>query len=123
MISLTQDTIRKATPQNLHSAARRLFRPDQAILVVIGDFDAGRMLKSAEMSLGDWDVVRQAPVPANEKPSFEPKHAVHFVGRPDSLQTTLALGAAEGDPDYAAARVANAIFGGMFGSRVTLSIR
>ena len=65
-------------------------------------------------------------MPAVEKPSFVPPHAVFFVDRPDSVQTTIALGSlgpTESSPDYAAAQVANALFGGMFGSRLTLNIR
>jgi predicted Zn-dependent peptidase len=124
--SLTQDSIAKANSAELRKADRRRFLPDQAILVVVGDFDATKMLKFTTTLLGNWDVVRQAPVPAIEKPSATPPQGVHFVDRPDSVQTTLALGSlgpTEGDPDYAAFRVANAIFGGMFGSRLTLNIR
>ena len=42
------------------------------------------------------------------------------------MQTTLgigALGPARTSPDYAAVQVANALYGGMFGSRLTLNIR
>jgi zinc protease len=54
------------------------------------------------------------------------KPAVHLVARPDSVQTTLELGTlgpVRSDPDYPASQVANAIFGGTFGSRLTLNIR
>jgi predicted Zn-dependent peptidase len=61
-----------------------------------------------------------------EKPSLTPAHAVFIVDRPDSVQTMLvvgSLGPTEDSPDYAATQVANALFGGMFGSRLTLNIR
>jgi predicted Zn-dependent peptidase len=124
--SLTQDSIAKATPEELRSEYARRFRPDQAILVVVGDFDAAKMAASTESLLGTWAAPSTPPVPAVEKPSFVPPHAVFFVDRPDSVQTTIALGSlgpTESSPDYAAARVANALFGGMFGSRLTLNIR
>ena len=60
------------------------------------------------------------------KPTYVAPHAVYYVERPDSVQTTIAMGSlgpAEGSPDYAATEVANALFGGMFGSRLTLNIR
>jgi predicted Zn-dependent peptidase len=52
--------------------------------------------------------------------------AITLVPRPDSVQTTLLLGGfgpLRGDPDYEAAEVANAIYGGIFTSRLTLNIR
>ncbi len=124
--SITQDTIAKATAQELRSEYARRFRPDQALLVVVGEFDAARMASWCKSLFAHWAVPATAPVPAVEKPSFAPPHAVFFVNRADSVQTTIGLGSLappEGSPDYAAARVANALYGGMFGSRLTLNIR
>jgi len=124
--SLTQDSIAKTTAQELRREYARRFRPDQAILVVVGDFDPAKMAASAESLLGNWAAPATPPVPAVEKPTLAPPHAVYFVDRPDSVQTTLALGSlgpTESSPDYAATQVANALFGGMFGSRLTLNIR
>jgi zinc protease len=48
------------------------------------------------------------------------------VPRPGSVQTTIALGAfgpIRSDSDYEAAEVANAIYGGTFGSRLVTNIR
>jgi predicted Zn-dependent peptidase len=124
--SLTQDSIAKATPQELRSEYARRFRPDQAIFVVVGDFDPTGMEASAESLLGKWAAPSTPPVPAVEKPTSVPEHAIFFVDRPDSVQTTIGLGSIgppQSSPDYAAAQVANAIFGGMFGSRLTNNIR
>jgi zinc protease len=124
--SLTQDSIAKSTPQELRSEYAQRFRPDQAILIVIGDFDPVRMEQQAQTLLGGWAAPGGAPVPAVAAPTMAPPHAVYYVDRPDSVQTTLALGCLgprEGSADYAAAQVANALFGGMFGSRLTVNIR
>src|ERR1700737_2746172 len=59
-------------------------------------------------------------------PSGTPEHAVFVVARPGSVQTTLELGTfgpLRGDPDYEAADVANAIYGGTFRSRLVANIR
>ena len=124
--SLTQDSISKATAEELRSEYARRFRPDQAILVVVGNFDDRKMAVSAESLFGRWAAPSTPTVPAVEKPSAVPPHAVFVVDRPDSVQTTLAVGSlcpTEISPDYSAAQVANALFGGMFGSRLTLNIR
>jgi zinc protease len=124
--SLTQDSITRTTPQDLRGEYGRRFRPNQTILVVVGDFNAASMAALAESLFGKWAAKSQAPVPAIGKPSAVPPHAIFFVDRPDSVQTTLAVGSigpTEADPDFAAAQVANALFGGMFGSRLTQNIR
>jgi predicted Zn-dependent peptidase len=124
--ALTQDSIAKATAKELRSEYARRLRPDQAILVVVGNFDAAKMAAAAESLLGKWAAPSTPPVPAVDKPSFVPPHAVFFVERPDSVQTTIvfgSLGPTESSPDYAPTEVANAMFGGMFGSRLTLNIR
>src|SRR5439155_26152683 len=51
---------------------------------------------------------------------------LYLVNRPRSVQTTFMLGTfspLRGSPDFAAAQVATAIYGGMFGSRLILNIR
>lgn len=124
--TLTQDSIAKATAADLRREYARRLRPDQAILLVVGDFDAAKITASAESLLRKWAAPSTPPVPAVDKPSLVPPHAVYFVDRPDSVQTTLAVGSigpTESDPDYADIQVANALYGGMFGSRLTLNIR
>ena len=69
---------------------------------------------------------REAPLQPPAVPSATPQHAVFMVERPGSVQTTLELGAfgpLRGDPDYEAAEVANAIYGGTFSSRLVSNIR
>ncbi|MBZ5668222.1 MAG: insulinase family protein [Acidobacteriia bacterium] len=124
--SLTQDSIAKAAAEELRSEYARRFRPDQAILVVVGDFDAAKMTATVGSLFGNWAAPPTPPVPAVEKPSSPAPHTVSFVDRPNSVQTTIALGSlgpTENSPDYAATQVANALYGGMFGSRLTLNIR
>jgi predicted Zn-dependent peptidase len=124
--SPTQESIAATTAAELRSEYARRFRPDQAVLVVVGDFDAATMWNTIDSLLGKWATPSTPPAPAVSKPTHPPAHAVSIVDRPDSVQTTLAVGSTgptRSSPDYAATRVANAIFGGMFGSRLTLNIR
>jgi len=126
VLSLTRDTIARATPAVLRSEYARRFRPDQALLVAVGDFDPARISALAELLFGKWTAPSTSPVPAIQKPSQVPPHEVFIVDRPGSVQTMIALGSicpAEGSPDYAAMQVANALYGGMFGSRLTRNIR
>ena len=122
----TQDSIAKTTAGELRGEYTRRFRPDQSILVVVGDFDAVKLKDTTESLLGKWAAPSTPPVGLVEKPTFVPPHVVYVVNRPDSVQTTIAfgsLGPTQGSPDYPAIEVANAMFGGMFGSRLTKNIR
>jgi zinc protease len=124
--SLTQDSIAKTTAAELRREYVRRFRPDQAILVVVGGFDAAQMKAAVGSLLGRWAAQAGPPVPSITTPATPAPHEIFFVDRPESVQTTLALGSigpTQSNPDYAATQVANALYGGMFGSRLTMNIR
>lgn len=124
--SPTQESISRATPADLRQEYARRFRPDQTALVAVGDFDAAKLAAAIENKFGAWKAASGAPVADVGKPQEGNSHAVLYVARAGSVQTTLAFGSfgpTQRDPDYAATEVANAIYGGMFGSRLILNIR
>jgi predicted Zn-dependent peptidase len=126
VIAPTMDSINATSPADLRSAFAERFRPDQAVLIAIGDFQTGKMLEVIRANFGGWKAPAAAPLPPVSAPSAEVKHAIFIVPRPSSIQTTLQIGAfgpLRSDPDFAAAQLVNAFYGGQFGSRLTLNIR
>jgi predicted Zn-dependent peptidase len=126
IISGTQASIEKAMAEDLRQEYARRFRPDQAVLVAVGDFEPDKLAATIESLLGKRSAPKESPVEAVQKPSRPAPHVVFYVERAGSVQTNLlvgTLGPTRGDPDYAATRVATALYGGMFGSRLTLNIR
>ena len=126
VIAPTQDSLGHMTADELRQEFARRFRPDQAILVAVGDFDAARMSALIKEKLGGWKTPAAPPATVNAKPSGPAPHEVTFVARSNSVQTTLVLagfGPLRGDPDYEAAEVADAIYGGTFSSRLVTNIR
>jgi len=126
VISATQESIAKTTAATLRSEYARRFRPDQALLVVVGDFDAVQFRAGADKLFGKWANPTGPAAEAAVAPSAPNPHAVFVVARPDSVQTTLEIegfGPTRQEADYAAAEVANALYGGMFGSRLINNIR
>jgi zinc protease len=122
----TQESIAAATSADLRQVFAQRFRPDQTILVAVGDFNNAKMMEIAKAKLGSWKAPGDTPPPSPSHPSGTPEHAVFVVTRPGSVQTTLELGSfgpLRGDPDYEAADVANAIYGGTFSSRLVANIR
>jgi zinc protease len=126
VISPTQESIAKTQANEIRSNYAQRFRPDKMILVAVGDFQSAALSATVEKLLGNWQPPASPPVSPIAKPSAENPHAVFVVPRPDSVQTTFAMaafGPIQSDPDYAATQVANAIYGGMFGSRLVKNIR
>jgi predicted Zn-dependent peptidase len=122
----TEESVTASTPVELRKIYAQRFRPDQAIMVAVGDFDSDKMLGQLKTKFAAWKAPAEDPLPAPARFTNSLKPTVTFVSRPGSVQTTLELGTfgpAESDPDYAAADVANAIYGGTFGSRLTSNIR
>jgi predicted Zn-dependent peptidase len=124
--SPTQDSISASTPAGLRSVFAQRFRPDQAILIAVGDFENDKMLANIKSAFANWKSSATSPISAIPSPPAGVDHAVFVVPRPGSVQTTIELatfGPVMGDPDYESAQVANAIYGGTFGSRLVTNIR
>jgi zinc protease len=126
VISPTQDSLAQMNAAELRQEYARRFRPDQAILVAVGDFDPARMSALIRDKLAGWKAPATPPATVNAKPAAAAPHSAYFVARPHSVQTTLVLaafGPLRADPDYEAAEVANAVYGGTFSSRLVANIR
>ena len=122
----TRDSIAATTSADLREIFAQRFRPDQAILIATGDFQSDKIMAALKAALGSWKAPANPPVAPVSSPSAQIEHAVYIVPRPGSVQTTIELatmGPKLGDPDYELTQVANAIYGGTFGSRLTSNIR
>lgn len=120
-------TVEKMTAEELRREYTRRFRPEQSILVVVGDFNTGVVRAQISQQFGSWKASGQGPVPQEARPAGgSVAHAVTVVPRPGSVQTALVLGGfgpLRRDADYEAAEVANAVYGGTFSSRLVENIR
>ena len=126
VLSPTQEALKNATPDELKREFARRFRPDQALLVVVGDFQESQLNSAIATAFGGWKPAGGAAVSDVPKPQPSLAKAVVYVPRPNSVQTALYLGTLGPDraaPDFTATEVANAIYGGMFGSRLISNIR
>ena len=119
------EVIRKITRADLVKAYRQRFRPDQAILVMVGDLTAENMQALARKHFGHWKpagekIAEVPPAPREAHP------ALLLVDRPNSVQSSIFVGQPippTGNPDEFPLQVANTLFGGAFGSRLTMNIR
>jgi zinc protease len=126
VISPTMESLASATPAEIREQFRKEFRPDQTVLVAVGDLQPAAFMTLVEKFFGQWTAPQDMPVESTQLPAQDNPHDVFVLARPHSVQTTFILGAfgpLERDPAFATTEVANAIYGGMFGSRLINDIR
>ena len=101
------------------------YRPNNAFLLIVGAIEPEAAIAAAEKSFGGW---ARGDVPA---PPFVPPpplngRKVFFVQRPNSIQSSIALGnlaVKRSDPRWYELTLANTIYGGAFNSRIVRNIR
>jgi zinc protease len=121
----TRETI-KAIDRNLlvQEHARR-FRPDRALLVVVGATDAKTVMPLAKKLFSGWKATGEAPPATPEAPAAGERRIL-VLDRPGSVQSQIRVGRPTipaTDADYIPLLVANTIFGGSFTSRLIENIR
>ena len=117
--------IEKVTPEQLKAFAGARYVPNNAHLIIVGDFDPAAVYDQAQKAFGSWER-RPLAAEATSLPTRRDKRQIYFVDRPSSVQSTIAIGALampRQSPDYMSLRTAHMIYGGAFYSRLTLNIR
>jgi len=123
--SETEATLEAIDRAKIEAFHRDHYRPNNAFLIVVGAVEPDTVFVAAEKAFGAWP---RGEVP---KPTFAPppplagRH-VYFVQRPNSIQSSIALGniaVARSDPRWFEMTLANTIYGGAFNSRIVRNIR
>ena len=119
------EEVTAATGEQVRALHASRVRADGAVLVLVGDLDPDAAQATVAARLGGWAGTGVAPqdVPAPPPPPALP---ALVVDRPGSVQTTIRMGGTapqRSDPGYAAAKLANLVFGGYFSSRLVANIR
>ena len=104
---------------------KRLFTPGNAVLAVVGDFDAAAMQARLQTLFGSWQGTTPPPTPVPAMKPITGRHVV-LVDKPDATQTYFAvgnIGLTETSPDRAPVEVVNTLFGGRFTSMFNEELR
>jgi zinc protease len=117
-------TIAAVTRDDLLSWHKAYVHPNNAVLGVIGDFDAKQMEARLRKALGGW---QRGPVAKKAEARFDgPKPGVYFIQKDDVNQSNIRMvhmGTTRDNPDFYAIEVMNEIFGGGFSARLFSNIR
>ena len=101
------------------------YRPNNAFLLIVGAIDPDATIAAAEKAFGGWARGDVASPPYAAPPALSGRR-VYFVQRPNSIQSSIALGniaVKRSDPRWFELTLANTIYGGAFNSRIVRNIR
>ncbi len=115
--------LQQADVRNFH---QRYYRPDNAAIIVVGDFQPAAMRQQIEALFGAWKAQGQAPQTQDYGKVQASRARVWLVNKPDAIETTFLIGGAgiaRNDPDYVPLQVLNTILGGRFTSWLNDELR
>lgn len=119
----TEEDVKKLTLQDVKDFYAANFGAQRAHIYVAGKFDLAATKKAIADSFSGWT---KGPARIGPQPSPESKKALDVTDRPGAPQSTLMVGlpvTSPASPDALPLRVANALLGGSFSSRITANIR
>jgi zinc protease len=124
-ISPSEEQVAAYKREDLESVYREIYTPENALLVLVGDFDSQAMLKSVEKVFGNWEGKKPSAKDAPALPKLTNRR-VYLVHNPGSVQTQILVGChaiTRKHPDWIQLGLANSLYGGAFNSRLVMNIR
>jgi zinc protease len=114
------------TQQDVRGFHQRYYRPDNAAVIVVGDFEPAAMRRQVEALFGQWQATGPAPQRQQNGKVLAAKPRVWLVNKSDAIETTFLIGGpgiARNDPDYVPLQVLNTVIGGRFTSWLNDELR
>ncbi len=125
VVSPTAEMLDALTREDLQSFRERTFIPNNAVLIVIGDFDRASLLAQIESLFSGWQIgaVTNANYPEPPKRS---RRTLYMIDRPGSAQSNIVIankGITRKDPDYFPMLLMHTILGANASSRLFMNLR
>ena len=119
------ESITKISSKDLSDFHAKYYRPNNAILAIVGDVTMNEIMPKLEKAFGDWE---KGDVPATTIPAAPAQgdSRIYLIDRPGSVQTVLQLGTLgieRTSPDYFAVLLADRVLGGGPSGRLFLNLR
>ena len=125
LIVAPPESIKRTMSADLARFHSTYYRPNNAMLAIVGDVTLKEIMPKLEAAFGSW---QKADVPQTKIPSAPEQGAmrIQLIDRPGSVQTVLQLGnlgIERTSEDYFAVLVMNQILGGGPAARLFLNLR
>ena len=119
------DSLKKLSTKDLADFHAKYYRPNNAILAIVGDVTMKEIMPKLEKAFGSWE---KGDVPATTIPAApaQGEAKIYLIDRPGSVQTVLQLGTLgieRTSPDYFAVLLADRVLGGGPSGRLFLNLR
>ena len=124
-VSPSEEQVAAYKRVDLQSVYREIYTPENALLMLVGDFDPPALLKTVEKVFGDWTGKKPAAKEAVTPPKPRGRR-VYLVHNPGSVQTQILAGChaiTRKHPDWLRLGLTNSLYGGAFNSRLVMNIR
>jgi zinc protease len=124
-ISSSEAKVAAYTREELQSIYRESYTPENALLLLVGDFEPSAMLGMIEKIFAPWSGKKPA-VPQMAAPANPRGRRVYLVHVPGAVQTQILCGChsiTRKNPDWIRLGLTNSLYGGAFNSRLVMNIR
>jgi zinc protease len=124
-VSASEQQVAAYRREDLVSVYRDFYTPQNALLLLVGDFDSGAMLKTAEKVFGEW-TGKKPETKSAPAPPVAHNRRVYLVHVPGAVQTQIVIGCPSINrkhADWIKLGLTNSLYGGAFNSRLVMNIR
>ena len=124
-VAPTEEQVAAYKRDDLVGIYRDFYTPENALLLMVGDFDSAAMLQTIEKAFGAWSGEKPVMPPAPE-PAKPRGRRVHLVHVPGAVQAQILAGChaiTRKHPDWIKLGLTNSLYGGAFNSRLVMNIR
>lgn len=123
----TEASLKALGLAELRAFHRAHYRPDNAVLIVVGDVTPAALRPLVESRFGGWTAAGAMPAALPVRQSPQPgKRQIYLVDKPGAAQSQIRIGLVgvpRSTPDYIALDVLNTVLGGSFTSRLNTNLR
>ena len=125
LIAPPAESLKKLSTKDLAEFHSTYYRPNNAILAIVGDVTMKEIMPKLEKAFGDW---QKGDVPAFSIPAApaQSESKIYLIDRPGSVQTVIQLGTLgieRTSPDYFAVLLADRVLGGGPSGRLFMNLR
>ncbi len=121
----TEATTRAITQGDIQRFFGQHYRPNNAVLIAVGDIEPDDFVRRAERLFGTWEPgpVLPAPFDVRPPPTTTQIYVVDKPGAPQSSVRIGSVGVARATDDFFPLTVMNTLLGGSFTSRLNQNLR
>ena len=122
----TEATLKAISRDDLVKYYGETFRPNNGVLIVVGNFEKAALKTKLEKAFGGWASSGMVAAKTLPQTTSLDKTAIYLIDRPNSAQSVVSIGQVGIDrmnPDYFPVVLMNSILGGAITSRISMNLR